>query len=813
MESDIIVNINDANVDDGIVVPNTSPDSPNTGFLGVDGGTSIDAGIVDSHVMIIGVVGVFAATIIAFILVNRRHYIRLVLRNNKRLSRLLLIIAMVVAISSFVGLKELNNSYNQANAEEGGVSQQSGQDTSSIPEDALSISTTDSKLGFDLGDEPVFGYVKNTVTVTSPTVAGYSLVAYTDSDDKDLVNTTNAQAAGAKIAGLDGPETRALTENTWGFALEEPENESSEVFRGVPTGINAPITLKSSCATTEPEESTDVYIGAYVAPGLPGGTYAGVTINYVAVANVVVDELSVDYNGNGLFFDQARTEDQNTVVYETYRKVVGDDTEDVCGIVDKTGTYMNTFGSSNSRWYSLITKLGVSNPNDTLSFVGEDEIKDYLFENHDTFGGRTVELYATMNYTVHFDANGGEGEMADVVVPGSGRLTRNSFTKVDYVFNGWNTSASGDGASFGDWSYVNQIAKPGQTITLYAQWAECIKNYICYRKNGDDVTGTTNSHSMFSSNNIISASGFKREGYSFVGWNTKADYTGTFFGPNQTVGGSYPDGLILYAMWLAPTGTLQNWDGCDSLVQAPTDGTANLSHVVVLTDERDGNTYAVAKLADGKCWTVQNLRLDSTVELTSANTNNPSLSLTNIYDTGETSNHLTPSSSKPYNASTAPEGWCGNSLPSCVLQSRLRIDEVYGGYYNWYSATAGHSKIFPSSVTVSGDICPAGWRLPTGGTTSGEFKALTDAINGGVNDRTTSNMIRSFPYNFLYSGGINANGAIDMPGSLGDYWSATSMIGSGAYALRLGQSRVDYGITGSGLASCRGVAVRCVKSD
>ena len=39
------------------------------------------------------------------------------------------------------------------------------------------------------------------------------------------------------------------------------------------------------------------------------------------------------------------------------------------------------------------------------------------------------------------------------------------------------------------------------------------------------------------------------------------------------------------------------------------------------------------------------------------------------------------------------------------------------------------------------------------------------------------------------------------------------MTGTGAYALRLGQSRVDYGISGNGLASCRGVAVRCVKSD
>lgn len=51
--------------------------------------------------------------------------------------------------------------------------------------------------------------------------------------------------------------------------------------------------------------------------------------------------------------------------------------------------------------------------------------------------------------------------------------------------------------------------------------------------------------------------------------------------------------------------------GANALIQASTDGTANLSSVSALTDQRDDQTYAIAKLADGNCWMIENLRLDT----------------------------------------------------------------------------------------------------------------------------------------------------------------------------------------------------------
>ena len=803
MQSDVIVNVRDITSKD-IVVPDTSADTPNTGYQSIVDGRGVDVNASSNNIILLGIVSaIIVVAIILLSLIAKGHHIRLILRNNKHIVRSLMILAVIVSILSFVILKEINNSYNLAKAE----------GNTTTLNDSLVISTTDSILNLDLGDDSTFGYSKNTITVTSPTVAGYTLAAYIDGDTRDLANVTNAEAADVRIAGLESSELQALTDNTWGFALQEPESKDAEVFSGLPTDENAPLILKTKCTTTESDDETDVYIGAYVVPGLPAGTYSGVTVNYVAVANIVSDDITVDFHGNGLFFDEEQTQNENTVVYGYSSSAIDTSEQGVCGIITKSGTYMNTFNSDNSTWYSLINNPDASNPNDTLGFSGEDGVKDYLKEKHDEYEGQTMDLYATKNYTIHYDANTGEGEMADQILSAAGRLSANTFMKVDLVFSSWNTEADGSGTSYSNKQRVDQIAKPGQTITLYAQWADCVNNSVCYKRNGDDVVGYMDAQAS-PLNGVIQASSFKRDGYSYAGWNTKPDYTGTFYGPNQTINGSeIANGLILYAVWLSPAGTIQNWDGCASLAQAPTDGTATLSNVVSLTDERDGNVYTVAKLPDGHCWTTENLRLDNTVELTATSTHNPSLPITNVYDLSLTSNHLTSSSSVAYNVDTAPEGWCFVNSDACVNQSRFRIDNTFGGYYNWYSATAGNGKRYRNNDT-DGDICPVGWRLPTGGSSSGEYFDLANVFNGGVNDRNTSNKARSFPFNFLLSGHVNRDGAIEFAGFNGRYWSSTPMkYTAGAYGLNVTLDRLDYGISGNSISSYVGSAVRCVAND
>ncbi|MBQ2622836.1 hypothetical protein IJG12_00750 [Candidatus Saccharibacteria bacterium] len=354
----------------------------------------------------------------------------------------------------------------------------------------------------------------------------------------------------------------------------------------------------------------------------------------------------------------------------------------------------------------------------------------------------------------------------------------------------------------------------------------CPAGKICYNNNSlTTVQGEMRQQSASNgASTTLWASNFKKDGYGFAGWSDTYDGSGQKFGPNQTItapSNISTNGLSLYAIWVKSAGDMQNWEGCESLPRG---------EVTALKDSRDNNVYAVAKLADYKCWMIENLRLDNIPELSDSNTNNPSLPLTNIYDSSTTSNHLSPTSSLAYDATTAPEGWCSTDSSACYDQSRLRTDNItlftdntsssysissnvysYGNYYNWYSATAGHGKYDSrSGYTAPGDICPTGWQLPTGNT-SGEFDSLNTALSGTDTGITASNNLRSYPNNFVFSGYVTSSSVYERS-SNGGYWSSSAYNGSSssAYYLYLNSSNVGPGTYG--YSKYLGRMVRCVTS-
>ncbi len=374
-----------------------------------------------------------------------------------------------------------------------------------------------------------------------------------------------------------------------------------------------------------------------------------------------------------------------------------------------------------------------------------------------------------------------------------------------------------------------------------AQPVACVASKICYQPNTTKVTGQMGNQSASNNASVtLYASNFKRSGYGFAGWNTAFDYSGTYYGPNETITAPSDvstNGLSLYAVWVKSAGTLQNWSGCSSLAQGS---------VTALTDSRDGNTYAVAKLADGKCWMIENLRLDNSTELSSYNTNNPSLPITNVYGS-TTSNHLSPTTDPTQTA------WCTSVSSACIDQSMLATNNTtlftnntsssyspilnvysFGNHYNWYSATAGHGKYgneYDSNFTVLGDICPSGWHLPKGGDKSHEsinefWQLIVTGINNSVKPAnydssskpyyidspegaSISNALRSYPNNFLYSRYVNGS-STGLATSYGYYWSATGAISNTAHDLYFSWNHVYPGNSNS--TRYQGRTVRCLIS-
>ena len=483
----------------------------------------------------------------------------------------------------------------------------------------------------------------------------------------------------------------------------------------------------------------------------------------------------------------------------------------------------------------------------------------------------------------------------------------NKFTLTGWKIKEWTTNADGSGTAYPVSStYTIPVGSSvGAGITLYAHWVPIYT--VQYDGNGSDNDstgmGSTNASGIKSvaHTNVaeddtfdLFASNFKKAGYGFVGWSTDAnawskltdnDNTNDakIWGPNEVFTAPAPNGTpitTLYAVW-APAETsggnpvyLQGWNGCSAMTATTynsSTGTLTVAKdsITALTDERDGEVYAIAKLADENCWMIENLRLADTHDesgstvattLTTSNTNidtnNNTLPITNIYNADSTlattSNSLSPSSSVAYNASSAPYGWCNTNSAACDDQSRLNTTNStwnnnaasavtpsqtqsvtsanahtsfnnyiysYGNYYNWYSATAGYGTYSRStSEPTAGDLCPAGWKLPYGntgtsgtniGNTKGGFYYLANRMSATASNQVDSNKFRMFPNNFIYSG-YWGGGSAGYRGNYGNYWSASASSSNNAYTLSLGSTNIYPG--NFSYPKYYGYSVRCVAS-
>ena len=164
---------------------------------------------------------------------------------------------------------------------------------------------------------------------------------------------------------------------------------------------------------------------------------------------------------------------------------------------------------------------------------------------------------------LHYDANGGNGTMGDVVViaDSSVSLEQNGFTRPEYTFTGWNTEADGSGTSY----------QPGASITLksgvtvvYAQWEKNPEEQVIYEGNGATSGSTATQKQTKGLSVSLEQNGFTRPEYTFTGWNTEADGSGTSYQPGASI--TIIDGTrTLYAQWVMSVNSLPMTGGRGSL--------------------------------------------------------------------------------------------------------------------------------------------------------------------------------------------------------------------------------------------------------
>ena len=201
-----------------------------------------------------------------------------------------------------------------------------------------------------------------------------------------------------------------------------------------------------------------------------------------------------------------------------------------------------------------------------------------------------------------------------------------------------------------------------------------------------------------------------------------------------------------------------------------------------LIDKRDGNTYTVAKLADGRCWMTQNLRL-----------------------AGKT---ISNADSDTFNTIEIPN----NNWASSTNQATKRdnaytyvIDnDSHDVLYNYAAATAGSIIGQSNSTQATESICPTGWTLPT----IAEYDNLFSAAGISMNSAGAAIMMAE-PYNYTIPGSVMFNSiTLQSPNVQTFYWTATA---SDAYSRKSLMMQSNYVHTGaSSLYRYNGYPVRCI---
>lgn len=165
----------------------------------------------------------------------------------------------------------------------------------------------------------------------------------------------------------------------------------------------------------------------------------------------------------------------------------------------------------------------------------------------------SVKLFEPKSYTVEFDANGGVGTMSDQTFAYnfSEPLRKNTFTKSQHLFDGWNTEPDGSGTAYTDEQSIIRAAQDGETLTLYAQWKPYPHYKVRFNSNGG--SGTMNDQDfIYGTNQALTPSTFTKQGYIFTHWNTKDDGTGTVYLDEEVVGNlttTEGDIVVLYAIY------------------------------------------------------------------------------------------------------------------------------------------------------------------------------------------------------------------------------------------------------------------------
>lgn len=380
-------------------------------------------------------------------------------------------------------------------------------------------------------------------TATSPGNSGTTLP---NSSGSSVSSSNNSNSSSAKdlTASPNAPPVNAPKNSSISAASES--NKANLAAQATPTENPFSATLKNVFWSWDPVSGTltignigtntaTINIGAFTASTLPWLTAADGAAPQ-AIKHIVTKQNA--YTGQK-FFNTVLTEPthRDTSISTSFYAVSGSKKADTPFVSGKTvGDVLDQifkFRNSTTVTYSANYWAGFD--------IIEEESAD------------------PNKVTITYDGNkpaAATGTVSGVPANGSGSKDGNTPftvssdvpTLAGYKFNGWNTQANGGGTSYAAGATIPGASITGD-ITLYAQWIQQLS--ITFNANGTGVTGLPSTITVdYNAATSIPSSAPTRANFTFKGWNTAANGSGTAYTAGQSIA-HLTTNLPLYAQWEA----------------------------------------------------------------------------------------------------------------------------------------------------------------------------------------------------------------------------------------------------------------------
>ena len=545
---------------------------------------------------------------------------------------------------------------------------------------------------------------------------------------------------------------------------------------------------------------------AYINQTQSAGTYSG-KVKYVlvhpsdAMAPVGAGKIGVQYNANGSTFSGGAT--KNEVIYQENCDTMYQGTAPTIAKtsnVSDDGTSIGDGAPDSENGTNEVTRAGASKLKVELKY-GTENNYDYLY----VFQGE---------YTGEVSGNMEAGQIATYNGGGSDSLSESTTLYVDgdtVTFAFYNDDTGGSAGYY------------AKVYPLYAtEQSDTTATSICGTVTVDTGTYATTTDwygSWYADiNNIHYDFMDESEVISFL-----TDNTSTLSGTT----------IRLYrglTFTEAYTRASKSQDGGYYKQQELTKSMCNTIAITqnqTLKDTRDGNTYMAGKLKDGNCWMLDNLALDPTDSTTAANmnennTNATSAAISNLLNGGSTTTGWSSAAVADVDTNFTNGGY---TVPRINNASKDTLVTSYGPastngqakvglYYNYCAASASTYcyaenqgvDVPDTDKDASQDICPANWRMPTGGS-NGEYYKLFNKYSTTQDATSTA----SLQYNLSTPlSGRYYDSSANHQGNWGRWWSSTYEDGYDMYNLFVDPTGVSPYGSDDGYGRSGGDAMRCL---